>query len=112
MFDRPFTRLVALLNRECALLKDGDIVGAAALTDAKERLLVALAAKELRAGEADRLRHLAERNQALVQAAGRGIEAARDRLEAIRRGADIHAYAANGTREMIRKPVMTLQKRA
>jgi len=112
MFDGPYGRMVALLDRERDFLRRGDVRGAADLADAKERLIAALLARQPSADEVETLRRKADRNQALVDAAARGIAAARDRLDAIRRGRDIHAYAANGTREVIRPPENRLQKRA
>ena len=104
MFDGPYGRMVALLDRERDFLRRGDVRGAADLADAKERLIAALLARQPSADEVETLRR--------KDAAARGIAAARDRLDAIRRGRDIHAYAANGTREVIRPPENRLQKRA
>lgn len=112
MFEGPYARLLTLLKREAALLRQGDIDQAAKLGDSKERLLAALKPAMLSTDQIAVMRGLADHNQRLVDAAGRGIRAAQTRLRTLRRGVSVNTYAANGTRELIRQPESTMQKRA
>lgn len=110
--DRAVARLERLLQEERILLLRGDLQRLGPLVPRKEKLLRALiTGPDDRPGIA-RLRALSERNQTLLQAAQRGIGAARTRLDQIARGTPVGTYSRTGEKTQIARPVQTLQRRA
>ena len=85
-----------LLEQERRLILDGRIVGLTGTTALKERLLVRLA-EQTDTPQLVRLRAKAERNQALLAAASRGLKAAGERLAALSTTSNpLRTYGADG----------------
>lgn len=91
------TRLEDLLDQAAAALLAGDLATLARLTPDLESAHVT-AANE--AG-ARRLQRKAERNARLLQAATRGVKAARLRVDEITRGPTLTTYDARGQKALI-----------
>jgi len=86
-----------LLDRERSLIKSGRIDAVVRLGHEKERLLGRLSRHPDGADILRRLQSTAERNQALLTAAARGIKAAANRLETIRAGQPgLRTYGRDG----------------
>jgi len=93
----PAAALEALLTRERDSLLAGQLAALADFGPLKERLLARLAEGGGSAQEIERLRLCAERNQALLAAAARGVRAVRDRLGAARSApVATRTYASDG----------------
>jgi hypothetical protein len=100
------TPLEDLLDRTHAALLAGDL---AALSGLDERL--AAAAEALPApslATARRLQRKAERNARLLQAAGRGLRAARARMAEIATGPGLATYDAQGRKAALAGPTLAL----
>lgn len=89
-------RLEEVLNQTCQQLRQGNFAAAAGLTEATEAGIRALAGLT----DADalaRLRRLAERNARCLQAAAKGIRAARRRLaEVLAASSGLQTYNGRG----------------
>lgn len=96
--DAPAAALAQLLAEERACLLSGDLAALPRLIAAKERLLGLVgSAAAPSAAVLARLRDAAERNQGLLDAALRGVQAARTRLETMRSGGPaLNTYDASG----------------
>ena len=105
-------KLLRVLDKERSMLVSGDLKGAAALSESKERLIDRTFAEILQPDQAAALRAAAERNRHLVEAARFGFEAAHEKLRALRNGVGVNTYSAQGQRQMIERTSGTLQKRA
>jgi hypothetical protein len=94
----PAAALSQLLSEERACLLSGDLAALPRLIAAKERLLSRVeAAPAPPTAVLARLRDAAERNQGLLDAALRGVQAARARLETVRNGGPaLNTYDASG----------------
>jgi hypothetical protein len=100
------TPLEDLLDQAFAALLAGDI---AALSGLDTR--IAAAADSLPAldqGAARRLRQKAQRNERLLQAAGRGLRAARERMAEILAGPGLATYDAQGRKSALTGPARAL----
>ncbi|EKE43790.1 hypothetical protein OCGS_2124 [Oceaniovalibus guishaninsula JLT2003] len=106
---RNRTDLARLLEDERAALLKGDFAALSRLEGPKERAIDALA--DLSAAEIEAIGAKAALNQQLLQAAMRGIAAARDRLAAIRDGAQVATYDTDGTVTKMMRVPPTLQRR-
>ncbi len=107
MFDRPkaHAALEQLLAQERHNLLAGRFDGLEATLRAKTRLLDRLRSERTDPRQLEALRTKALRNQALLAAAGKGIEAARNRLAAIQATPDpMRTYARDGTTAAIAPP--------
>lgn len=90
-----------LLDQAADALLRGDLAALAALSDAIER------ASEGMTGDgalAETARRKAERNARLLQAAARGVRAARERLAEITSGPVLNTYDALGRRAAVQLP--------
>jgi flagellar biosynthesis/type III secretory pathway chaperone len=95
--DTSAQRLLALLAAERKALLAGELAALPDFVVAKERLTAALSSAPPEAGELVRLRVAAASNQALLEAALRGVKAARARIDAARSGgAALSTYDARG----------------
>lgn len=93
--ERP-EMLAALLDRVHAALMRGDIAEVSALTDAVAAAVPGPGDPLPRAA-AERLARLAARNAACLEAAGRGLRAARRRLQEVRTAAQgLRTYDGSG----------------
>lgn len=84
LFDTPSAvdALEDLLDHERRMILAGKLADVALNAHKKELLLTRLAVTD-GSETLDRVRRKAQRNQALLEAAARGLKAARDRLEAL-----------------------------
>lgn len=96
------TQLEALLDHTRDALIAGDISNLAALAEQVEALVADL--PQLDRPAAERLNQKANRNARLLQAAQRGVRAARQRVIEIQAGPALSTYDARGRREVIEGP--------
>jgi len=99
LFDTlaPALALERLLAREHEALLTGQLAALDRFAQDKDRLAGQLASAGAPRHQLDRLRRMADRNQTLLAAAARGLEAARARIDAIRSGpGPIRTYECNG----------------
>jgi len=99
LFDVPSAAqaLEDLLDHERSMILEGKITDLARGARQKEHLLLRLAAS-VDDTALGRIRRKAERNQALLAAAARGLKAARNRIGKIATGnAPMRTYGADGT---------------
>lgn len=111
----PVAGLERLLEEERAALLGGDLARLPTLIAGKERLLLALEQATARpdATALDRLRERATANQALLDAALRGVRAARARLETARTGGPaLSTYDARGKAESHAPARPSVERRA
>lgn len=110
----PPQELERLLDRERDSLLAGRLGALAGIGQEKERLFARLAQGPGSARDLERLRTRAERNQALLAAAARGIRAAQDKLGAAPAAAgSMRTYGRNGTaREIGNGPASGVNHRA
>ena len=100
------TLLEDLLDQAHAALLAGDL---AALSGLDERLsATAEALPPLELATARRLQRKAERNARLLQAAGRGLRAARARMAEIATGPGLATYDAQGRKAALAGPTLAL----
>ena len=100
------TPLDDLLDQARAALLSGDIAALSGLDDQ-----IAAAADRLPAlgiDAARRLQRKAERNARLLQAAGRGLRAARDRMAEIASGPSLATYDAQGRKAALAGPALSI----
>lgn len=102
MARNDLSAIVASLNDILASEREhllaGRLGALTGTTQTKEALLERLSTSNAPAEEIERLRKQAERNQALLSAAARGIGAARDRIATLRSTPlPTRTYARNGT---------------
>ncbi|MGF6861801.1 hypothetical protein ABIE69_002374 [Rhodobacteraceae bacterium MBR-64] len=111
----PWRRLDAALNAEANALRGADFSGLEALIAEKARLTdqIAIARPAPTAATLERLRARAGHNAVLLQAALRGLRAARARIEALQNGGcDLRTYDRAGAAEPVSGPGPTLERRA
>lgn len=96
------TQLDTLLDQTRDALVTGNLGALAALSVQAEMLAASFPRVDRQT--ADRLRSKADRNARLLQAAARGIKAARQRLSDIGAAATLSTYDARGRREVITAP--------
>jgi flagellar biosynthesis/type III secretory pathway chaperone len=110
----PATALAQLLAEERACLLSGDLAALPRLILAKERLLELVQGASAPPAEVlDRLKAAAERNQALLDAALRGVQAARARLETVRNGGPaLNTYDAAGRSSTVGGRGPSVERRA
>lgn len=103
LFEKTATakKLEELLDREREMILSGKITQLAAVTLQKNHLI----SRQMQVGDTEeweRLKEKAERNQALLVAAARGLRSARQRIGAITTGkVTLRTYGADGAaREM------------
>lgn len=101
------TQLEALLDQAAAALLAGDLPALARLSPAIEAARIAPTDRE----SAGRLLHKAERNARLLEAAGRGVKAARLRMAEVARGPTLTTYDARGHRAEIAPVGLTPARR-
>lgn len=102
-------QLEALLDHTRDALVAGDMAELADLAERVEAL--ALALPQLDRPTAERLRQKADRNTRLLQAAQRGVRAARQRILEIHAGPMLSTYDVHGRREVIQGPSLLLPRR-
>lgn len=95
----PETDLDAVLDRTYDALLAGDLLALGALSEMLDSLTSALPGLER--ATADRLRLKADRNGRMLQAAARGVRAARGRLAEISAVPALTTYDARGRRESV-----------
>ena len=103
------TQLEALLDQTRDALIAGDLADLSNLAAKVEVMAAAL--PQLDQPTADRLRQKADRNARLLQAAQRGIRAARQRINEINAGPSLSTYDARGRREVIPGPSLLMPRR-
>ena len=103
------TELEELLDQTRTALMAGDLAGLAVLAERTERLPVALPRTD--PATAERLRGKAERNARLLQAAARGIRAARQRITEIGNAPVLSTYDNRGRRELVAAPSAAVPRR-
>jgi flagellar biosynthesis/type III secretory pathway chaperone len=109
----PAGRLLDLLADERKALLSGDLGGLAPFIAAKEKLLALLEGTAPDQAQLDRLRMAAASNQALLDAAQRGVRAARARIEVARNGgAGLSTYDAAGKTSTHGARTGSLERRA
>jgi hypothetical protein len=97
-----------LLDRAASALTSGNLVDLAALTP----LIEASAAQPVPdRATAERLRQKAQRNARLLEAATRGLRAARTRLREIAEGPTLTTYDARGQKAQIASPGLQAARR-
>lgn len=102
-------RLEDLLDQTRDALLAGNLTGLADLAGRVETLAQALSGLDRQT--ANRLQRKAERNASLLQAALRGIRAARQRVAEIGAAASLTTYDAKGRREVLGGSTGLLPKR-
>jgi len=116
LFDQlaPEAVLDRLLTQEHRDLLAGRLDALGRLAREKEQIVARLQTGSPTLHQLDRLRIKAERNQVLLAAAARGVQAARDRIDAIRSGpAPMRTYASDGgAAEMPRARKTDVNRRA
>lgn len=101
-----------LLDQERSLLLKGDIAGLDPIAREKARLAPELGVTVTDEQNLQELRHKAMRNDQLLNAALKGVRAARTRLQEIRNGgAPMTTYGTDGQRHAI-GPTSTISRRA
>ncbi len=111
----PVASLARLLELERAALMSGDLAQLPSFIAGKERLLIAIERDATRpdAAALERLKERASANQALLDAALRGVRAAKSRLETARSGGPALAtYDARGKAESHGPERPTVERRA
>lgn len=101
------TRLEDLLDQAAEALLAGDLATLASLTPAIESAQVTAPDE----ASARRLQRKAERNARLLQAATRGVKAARLRVSEITRGPTLTTYDARGQKALIAPTVIEPARR-
>lgn len=96
------TELEELLDQTCDALILGNISGLALLTERVIKLADTL--PRLDRPTAERLHRKSDRNSRLLQAAARGVNAAKKRLIEIETGPTLSTYDMQGRREVISAP--------
>lgn len=94
---QPATRLEGLLDQTHTALLSGDLAGLNGFETALETMAATL--PQLDRPTAERLQRKAQRNGQLLQAAARGLRAARLRLAEITAGPTLTTYDARGRRD-------------
>ncbi len=100
------TPLEDLLDQTHGALLAGDLAALAGLDDRLSAAAEALPTLNL--ATARRLQRKAERNARLLQAAGRGLRAARDRMAEIATGPGLATYDAQGRKAALAGPTLAL----
>lgn len=95
----PVSEMEALLDRAHTALLGGNLTDLSPLTAAAERLATGLG--RLDAATAGRLRDKAERNGQMLQAAARGVRAARSRIAEITAEPALTTYDARGRKDSV-----------
>ncbi len=109
----PGGRLLALLADERRALLAGDLAQLPIFIAGKEKLLALLGTGPADAEELARLRAAAGTNQALIDAALRGVRAARARIEVARGGGPaLSTYDASGKAATHGAQASNLERRA
>ncbi len=103
------TQLEAVLDQTRDALIAGDFADLSKLAGKVEAMAVAL--PQLDRPTADRLRQKADRNARLLQAAQRGIRAARQRINEINAGPSLSTYDMHGRRAVIPGPSLLMPRR-
>ena len=101
------TQLEDLLDQAAAALLSGDLAALARLTPALESASPAAPDR----ASAERLQQKAQRNARLLEAATRGVKAARHRVAEITRGPTLTTYDARGQRAKIEPQGLTPARR-
>ncbi len=99
--------LEALLDQAAAALMAGDLAALAGLTPAIEAARIAPPDR----ASAERLQAKARRNARLLEAATRGVKAARLRMSEIARGPTLTTYDARGQKAQIAPPEVAPARR-
>ena len=100
------TPLEEILDQTRDALLAGDLAALSGLDDRLAAAAEALPALGL--DTARRLQRKADRNARLLQAAGRGLRAARDRMAEIMTGPGLATYDAQGRKALLVKPGQAL----
>lgn len=82
----PLSKLLALLTEEKNALLEGDLSNLPAFAQTKQRLIAAVETDVPDAADLTQLKVAAENNRNLLDAAMRGVKAARLRIDAARNG--------------------------
>jgi flagellar biosynthesis/type III secretory pathway chaperone len=109
----PAAQLLRLLDTERAALLAGDLGALPRFVADKEALIATLEGAAPYPATLDRLRHAAASNQILLDAALRGMRAARERIEIARGGGpSLNTYDASGKAETRGTPRPSFERRA
>ena len=102
-----------LLERERRAVLSGNLDALTRLISEKRRLMELLARGTEQSARLDRLRGKARRNQALLDAAARGIKSVTEQISGLKDAkSPLRTYDASGSRREIRPHRSTLEKRA
>ena len=114
MTDTALQKLFALLEREKSLLMKGEIEAVAQQVEQKEALVEELReAGPLPDSDLSRLRDMANRNAALLEASREGLKAAVSRLREIRKAMlQLDTYGRDGNMTNLRETAPRVEKRA
>lgn len=93
---RVAKRLIDLLDAERKAVLGGDLPAAVALTERKEALVAKLEADKPGAEAVQAIRSRAKRNAALLAAALKGAQAAREKVAAILAAKPLKTYGSDG----------------
>lgn len=111
MHDRTTRLLEQVFEEERKHLVAGDLLQLSQTAKRKDHLCATLAGVALSPEVQAHLSALAQRNQALLDAAREGLSAAITRLAEMQRGAPVGTYSRLGEKSEFAKPIRTLQRR-
>lgn len=108
---RAFDAFIEMLHLERALIRDGDFDALAALQERKEQMTAQLAG--VAPGLLQKAKQEADRNQRLLGAALKGVQAAQRRLQTILSASKgFTTYDPRGRSSAIATPSSSVEKRA
>lgn len=107
-------RIDVALTAEATAIRTADFSGLEALIKEKARLMDQLGNVRLAptADMLERIQRSARHNAVLLQAAMRGVRAARSRIDALQNGSDLRTYDQSGAVEPASGTAPTLERRA
>lgn len=102
-----------LLEAEHNAILRSDFEALARMLPTKEKLLAQTAQEAEKGDSLTRLRTLSDRNNALLAAAAKGVNAAVNRLRKLRQGPDpLQTYGPAGQRQSIASASLTMERKA
>ncbi|MEM9430998.1 MAG: hypothetical protein AAGA32_16075 [Pseudomonadota bacterium] len=116
--NRRLTQMRKTLDRQRSLLLSGKFEDAARGSDELTRLIhdverTAARTPDVDAALVDGVRHAAGRNTRMLEAARKGVAAAKTRLAAIRaQRSSLNTYTRGGERRDLARPAPTVEKRS
>jgi len=105
--------LIAALDEESIALRTGALLDLPQIADKKSSLLIALESEKGLAADLAKIRAKAARNEALLAAAIKGVQAARDRLAALNEvKTGLNLYSEKGKMKYLKPGATALEKKA